>query len=150
MKPHRLLLIAALLAFFLGGSAAAGELVIAVIGNPASPIKNLTPSQVMSLYTGRQDSVFDTFPAVPLDHPNGSELRRDFYLSVTGQSETQINAFWARLAFSGRALPPRQLTDGAAIIKRVAGDVHAIGYVAKEMVTRDVIVICDIRIKNGS
>ena len=148
MKPHRLTLIAALLACLLGGPAGAGELVIAVIGNPASPIKSLSPAQVMSLYTGRQDSAFDTFAPVPLDQPNGSDLRRDFYLSVTGQSETQINAFWARLAFSGRALPPRQMNDSAAIIKRVAGDAHAIGYVAREMVTRDVIVICDIRIQN--
>jgi hypothetical protein len=142
------LVITALMAILLGGSAAAEEIAIAVIGNPASPIKYLSLSQVMSLYTGRQDSAFDSFSAVPLDQPNGSELRRAFYLAVTGQNETQINAFWARLAFSGRALPPRQLADSAAIVKRVAGDVHAIGYVMKETVTKEVTVICDIKIKN--
>jgi ABC-type phosphate transport system substrate-binding protein len=85
---------------------------------------------------------------LPLDQPNGSDLRREFYRSVTGQNETQINAFWARLAFSGRALPPRQMNDSAAIIQRVAGDIHAIGYVDKDSVTKDVTVICDIKIKN--
>jgi ABC-type phosphate transport system substrate-binding protein len=144
----RIRLITALLAILLGSPVAADEIVIAVIGNPGSPIKFLSPSQVMSLYTGRQDSAFDTFAAIPLDQPNGSDLRRAFYQSVTGQSETQINAFWARLAFSGRALPPRQMNDSAAIVKRVASDIHAIGYVAKEAVTKEVTVICDIRIKN--
>ncbi len=144
----RIPFIAALLAILLSAPVAAEEMVIAVIGNPASPIKSLSVSQVMSLYTGRADSAFDTFSAVPLDQPNGSELRRAFYFSVTGQSETQINAFWARLAFSGRALPPRPMNDSAAIVKRVAGDIHAIGYVAKEAVTKDVTVICDIKIKN--
>jgi ABC-type phosphate transport system substrate-binding protein len=145
----RSLLITALVAILLGAPpVAAEETEIVVIGNPASPIKTLTPSQVMSLYTGRQDSAFDSFSAVPLDQPNGSELRRAFYFSVTGQSETQINAFWARLAFSGRALPPRPMSDSAAVVKRVAGDIHAIGYVAKEAVTKEVTVICDIKIKN--
>jgi ABC-type phosphate transport system substrate-binding protein len=144
----RSLLITALLAILLGAPVDAGELVIAVIGNPASPIKSLSLSQVMSLYTGRTDSAFDSFSAIPLDQPNGSDLRRAFYVAVTGQSETQINAFWARLAFSGRALPPRPMTDSAAIVKRVAGDIHAIGYVAQEAVTKDVTVICDIKIQN--
>jgi len=140
--------IAALLAILLGSPAFADETSIAVIANPASPIKTLSPSQIMSLYTGRQDSAFDSFSAVPLDQPNGSELRRAFYFSITGQNEAQINAFWARLAFSGRALPPRPMNDSAAIVNRVAADIHAIGYVTRDAVTRDVTVICDIKIKN--
>lgn len=144
MKSGRL--IAVLASILLSGSAAAEE--IAVIGNPASPIRALSVTQVMSLYTGRQDPAFDNFAVTPLDQPNGSSLRGEFYRSVTGQSETQINAFWARLAFSGRALPPRPMNDSAAVIKRVASDVHAIGYVDKDKVTKDVIVICDIKIKN--
>jgi ABC-type phosphate transport system substrate-binding protein len=141
-------LLAVLIAVLLSGSAWAAETTIAVIGNPGSPIKNLSLPQIMSLYTGRQDSAFDSFSAVPLDQPNGSELRAEFYRSITGQSETQINAFWARLAFSGRAIPPRPMMDSAAVIKRVASDPHAIGYVEKETVTKDVVVICDIKIKN--
>jgi ABC-type phosphate transport system substrate-binding protein len=146
MAPNRF--IAALVAIILSGPPAAADMTIAVIGNPASPIRTLSVSQVMSLYTGRPDSAFDSFAATPLDQPNGSSLREAFYRSVTGQNETQINAFWARLAFSGRALPPRPMSDSAAIIRKVADDVHAIGYIDKAAVTKDVVVICDIKIKN--
>ena len=141
-------LTALLLMILAGGWVSAAEISIAVIGNPGSPIRTLSQSQVMSLYTGRPDSAFDAFSAVPLDQPNGSDLRQDFYRSLTGQSETQINAFWARLAFSGRALPPRPMNDSAAVVKRVAADVHAIGYVTREAVTKDVTVLCDIKLKN--
>ena len=41
----------------------------------------------------------------------------------------QINAYWARLSFTGQANPPRRLADKAAIMQVVEKNQDALGYV---------------------
>jgi hypothetical protein len=39
-----------------------------------------------------------------VDLPNG-QVRDEFYLKLTGKNPAQIQAYWSRLVFTGRALP---------------------------------------------
>lgn len=47
-----------------------------------------------------------------------------------GKSVSFINAYWARILFTGRATPPRQVEDNDAVIDVVKKNPSAIGYVA--------------------
>lgn len=50
----------------------------------------------------------------PYDHPVNSAIRARFYKSLLNKTVAEMNSYWARLLFSGRAKPPRQLSSSIA------------------------------------
>jgi len=70
-----------------------------------------------------------------------SELRPDFYLKLTSRPVEQINAYWARIMFSGQASPPSMLANDQAVLKTVTENEGAIGYVNKESVANGVRIL---------
>ena len=48
---------------------------------------------------------------------------------------------WSRLIFTGKATPPKELPDAAAVKKAVATDPKAIGYIDKSEVDSTVKVL---------
>ncbi|MBX3616546.1 hypothetical protein [Nitrosomonas sp.] len=102
---------------------------IVVVVHPSSRLKNLTQQQIIDIYMGRIHAVEDTNRIVPYDQPQDSELRASFYQHLTGRPVAFINAYWARLLFTGRASPPRQVTDNMSIVDIVEKDPNVIGYI---------------------
>ena len=45
-----------------------------------------------------------------LDLPSGP-VRDQFYRLLTGKNPSQIRAYWSRMVFTGRALPPTESAD---------------------------------------
>lgn len=99
---------------------------IAVIGNINNELKPMTQKEVKEVFMGRSRSLPNGSFALPLDH---QKLRADFYLSLTNRPIEQINAYWARIIFSGQASPPIKLPNSRAIIKVVTDNKGAIGYI---------------------
>ncbi|OHC71490.1 MAG: hypothetical protein A3H93_20320 [Rhodocyclales bacterium RIFCSPLOWO2_02_FULL_63_24] len=112
--------------------AACADLVVIV--HPDNPVRAMTPREVSDLYLGRS-RVFDTGdPATPLtafiyEHPAESHLRETFFRALNGMPISRLNAYWARLRFSGEVLPPVVLADSRAVIDAVGRNRNAIGYV---------------------
>ena len=52
-----------------------------------------------------------------------------FYEKATGRSAAQAKATWARLTFTGKGTPPKELKTDADVKAWVASDPKAIGYV---------------------
>jgi len=96
---------------------------IVVIVNPAAGA--LTADQVSDVFLGRNASF------TPVDQAEGSPIRNDFYKKATGRDPAQVKAVWSRLVFSGKAQPPKEHADAAAVKKAVAADPKAIGYIDK-------------------
>lgn len=106
----------------------------AVIVHPDNPVQTMTPRQVSDLYLGRARSFSAaepqaTGPASVYEHPADSPLREAFFRVLNGMSIKQLNAYWARLRFSGEVLPPAALADSRAVVDAVSRNRHAIGYV---------------------
>jgi ABC-type phosphate transport system substrate-binding protein len=106
---------------------------VLVIAHPDSPIPQLSARQVSDLYLGRirhlpLDNAAAPTPISLYEQPD-SPLRESFFRSLNGMSITQLNAYWARLRFSGEVLPPLTLSDSRTVIEKVSGDRHAIGYI---------------------
>lgn len=76
--------------------------------------------------------------ALPLDQ---SLLRPDFYQKLTARPIEQINAYWARIIFTGQGSPPALLPDDRAVLKTVSENEGAIGYVNKTSVESDVHIL---------
>jgi hypothetical protein len=113
------------------GSAAAGDIV--VIGHPSAAA--MTKDQVADVFLGKNLSF------TPVDQVESAAIRGDFYKHATGRDVTQVKAAWSRLVFSGKAQPPRELPDAAAVKKAVAADPKAVGYIDKSAVDGSVKVV---------
>ena len=96
---------------------------VVVIVNRAAELP--TMEQVSDVYLGRSR----TF--TPIDRSETSSLRAEFYRKATGRDTAQIKMVWARLVFTGRGLPPRELRSADAVKEAVAADPKAIGYIEK-------------------
>ena len=56
-------------------------------------------------------------------------LRELFYRRLVGRDIAEINAYWARLQFSGRTQPPLRVVDAAAATAVVVRDPDAIAFI---------------------
>ena len=122
---------------FVGGllsfAASLAHAQIAVVMNPnAAPI---TKDQLSNLYLGRSADL------KPLDQPESSALRTEFYKKATDRDLAQIKAIWSKIIFTGRGQPPLVLPDSAAVKKAVGSDPKAIGYIEKSAVDPSVKVV---------
>lgn len=102
---------------------------IVVIVHPESPLLQMNPLEVSDLYLGRQRSTRTGERLLILDQPRDSELRSRFFSHLNGMSLRNVNAYWARLQFSGDSQPPIPLPDSSAIVATVRNNRLAIGYV---------------------
>ena len=129
-KCHQVVKAGAVLTLICAGLAQAADIVVVV--NSASPV---TKEQLSDIFLGKSSS------GVPVDLPETSPVRAAFYSKVTGKEASQVKATWARLVFSGKAQPPKELPDAAAVKKAVAADPKAVGYIEKASVDASVKVL---------
>jgi hypothetical protein len=102
---------------------------IVVVVHPDSKVQALSQRDVSDLYLGRTRSLGSARLALVLDHPRDSVLRREFFNRVNGMDIGRVNAYWARLQFSGDALPPAAVRDDRSVLDVVRRQRDAIGYV---------------------
>jgi ABC-type phosphate transport system substrate-binding protein len=112
---------------------------VAVIANAKSNVTTLSAKQIQDIFLGRTRSFPNEKFALPIDQ--SSPLRAEFYQRLTGRPIEQINAYWARILFTGQASPPLQLPDDAAVLKMVRENEGAIGYINKSHVEASVRVL---------
>ena len=117
----------------LAGGAFAAHAQIAVVMNPsAAP---LSKDQVANIYLGR------SFDLKPVDLPESSPVREQFYKKATDRDLSQVKATWSRIVFTGKGQPPKEQADAAAVKKAVSADPKAIGYIEKSAVDASVKVV---------
>lgn len=100
-----------------------------VVTSAKSSVKTLSKDDVAALYLGKTASLPGGGNAKLYDLADSNPGREKFYQAAAGKSASQVKSVWSRLVFSGRALPPKELSDNAAVIKAVAADPSAVGYV---------------------
>lgn len=121
---------------------------IAVIVNANSGITALTHHQIIDIYMGRNPARMDGQTLQPHDQAIDSSIRADFYYSITGKPVSAINAYWARLLFTGRASPPKLVIDNTEMLDIVEKNPGAIGYLDTSYLNEQVTVVYRISIEN--
>lgn len=111
---------------------------IVVVINPKNPASSLTPEQVSQFYLGVSNSF------APVDHNDNSPLRADFYKKITHKEPGQVRAIWAKLVFTGKGRPPKELASDEEVKKAVAADPNGIGYIDKASVDASVKVVLSV------
>jgi ABC-type phosphate transport system substrate-binding protein len=120
-----------------------GEIV--VIAHPDCPLSGLTAKDISDLYLGRSRPFIDGEPVLILDQPRDSTLRRRFFSLVNGMDLRRVNAYWARLQFSGDTQPPLQVADSQSVIDVVKNNRNAIGYIDASAVTAAVRTVLQLK-----
>ncbi len=113
---------------------------VAVIVNPKSGASGLSADQVASMFMGKTNSLPGGLSQA-VDLPEGNPAREQFYTKAAGKTGSQVKATWARLAFSGKATPPKELASAAEVKKFVAAHADAVGYIEKSAVDGSVKVV---------
>jgi ABC-type phosphate transport system substrate-binding protein len=120
------------------GTAAAD--VVAVVSSK-SAINSLTKTQASDIFFGKISNFPDGSVAVPIDLAEGSPERNEFYEKLAGKSPAQIKAYWSKIIFTGRGQPPKAVSSGIEMKKRIAEHPGAIGYIDSKLVDASVKVV---------
>ena len=136
MKRSRMTMIAAGLTLTAALQQARADVVVIVSAQSAATI---TPKEISLVYLGERNTL------TPLDIAGPSVVRREFYAKVIGKDEGQVKARWSKLVFTGKGSAPKELPSGADVVKAVAADPHAFGYVDSSFVNITVKIILKVK-----
>lgn len=107
---------------------------LVVVAHPDSGIKEMTRDELINIYLGRFRRLASGLVAEPIDAPADSPVRALFYQQLVGKSLSEINAYWARLVFSGKTRPPQSSLSTDEAVKRVSHQLAALTYLPREQV----------------
>ena len=121
----------------LTGFAQAG---IVVVVSKNSDLGGLTRTEVRQIFNGQLNRVGE-ISVKPLDLPVAASQREVFYQQVMGKSVEQMKSYWARMIFTGRGMPPREVSSDREMTLLVGSDRKFIGYMDEADVTSDLKVV---------
>ena len=123
--PVRSCLIA--LALAIACADAAADLVVIV--SAKRPALALSANQVSDIFLAQAERFPNGDSVTPLDLSIDSPLRDQFYTSVSAKSPALVRAYWTKMVFTGRGLPPREIANSVAMRRLVAANPSLIGYI---------------------
>lgn len=133
------LILPLLLALSTVASSAHADVVVVV--SSKSPVKSLTAEQTAKIFLGKVVTFPNDQTAIPIDQPEGSTIRDEFYSKVAHKNSSQLTAYWAKVIFTGDGRPPKLIAGDVAVRKAIANNPNAVGYIDKSAVNRSVRVV---------
>lgn len=113
---------------------ASAELVVVV--SAASGIEKMSRDEVVDLFMGRTRKLPNGTLAIPVDLSNTNPEKALFYQQLIGRELAEVNSYWARLRFSGQGMPPLQAENADELIRLIADNKSAIGYIDRKKLDR--------------
>ncbi len=132
------ILFACILVVLLAAPASSAE--VAVIAHPSVPASDISRSQLLDIFTGDVKEWKNGEPVIIVDLKPRSDVKEAFY-DYLGKSSSRMKSIWMRNMLTGEGTPPESLESQAEIVERVKNTPGAIGYVNRELVTGDVIML---------
>ena len=112
---------------------------LVLIAHLHAPVNSISRDEVINIYMGRLRR-FPTGESVqPVDGPDKAQ----FYRLLVNKELPDINAYWARLVFSGRTSPPRTFDQSTAVVDYVSENPDAVGYIQRTELNPNVKVILE-------
>lgn len=116
--------------------AESNNLVLVVHKN--SQITEITKQQAVHLFFGRVKSLPHTGIIEVIDF---QPYRSEFYRDLVDRDISEINAYWARLRFSGKTRPPRQVFSFQELKNQLELYNNAISYSPADLVADELRVV---------
>ena len=129
MNIHKMPLLSCLLALMLGATCSATAAELVVIVSAKRPAVALNPNQVSEIFLAQSERFPNGDNVTPLDLSIDSPLRDQFYTRVSAKTPALVRAYWTKMVFTGRGLPPREIASSVAMRRLVAANPTLIGYI---------------------
>ncbi|ELP5730563.1 hypothetical protein QTV44_003849 [Vibrio vulnificus] len=113
-----------LLLIFLGSGLAQAEIFVVV--SHESSIHQMKQSDVADIYLGRKRIFGQVEITQVLDRED--DVRERFFIRIANMRASQINAYWAKLKFSGRVRTPHLVETDEELLSHLLSNPNAIGY----------------------
>jgi ABC-type phosphate transport system substrate-binding protein len=108
-----------------------------VIVSGSNAVVSMRRADLSAIFMRKTRSWPDGTQIIPVDQPPASRTREVFSRAVHGKSVAFVTRYWHRLIFSGRGIPPIEMTSDAAVIEFVRTNRGAVGYVDRQNLTGD-------------
>jgi len=105
-----------------------------VIVNARSEVDRLSQDEVINIFLGRYRRLPNGDVAIPVDQPDSSALKNQFYRKLVNKNLNEINAYWSRLIFSGKTSPPKQAVNAAEVAALMSGNSGGVSYIERAQV----------------
>lgn len=126
------------IAFLAGGLSTAAHADLVLVANPGIGVSSLSQSQVTRLFLGQSDALPNGGKATPINV--SGDVQDQFARQVLNKTPEQVEKYWARMVFTGKAKPPREVKSGD-VKATVSGTPGAISYMERAQVDGSVKVI---------
>jgi ABC-type phosphate transport system substrate-binding protein len=93
------------------------------------------------IFLGKEKRFSNGKEVLPINQIVGSESRDTFDSDTLERSSSQISAYWSKLVFTGKGIPPKEVSNDLEVLQIVADNKNAVGYVDSASVTGAVKVI---------
>lgn len=114
-----------------------------VVVSAASSIGPMSQDEIINIFLGRYRRLPTGGAAQPIDQPESSALRAEFYRKLVNKDVNEINAYWSRLIFSGRTSPPLQATSVSEVIVLLLRRPNGIAYVERAQVDKRLRIVME-------
>jgi ABC-type phosphate transport system substrate-binding protein len=101
---------------------------VVVIVHPSNSA-SIDAKSAQRIFLGKEKKFSTGKEAIPINQAAGSASRNSFDNDTLGRNSAQVSAYWSKLVFTGKGIPPKEVADDAAVIAIVSSNVDAIGYV---------------------
>ncbi len=118
---------------------------IVIIGNKAMPDDIIDAKTAKKLWLGKTRKLSGVGKVVILDQAKNSSIKDEFYKHVTNKTSAQAKAYWAKIVFTGKALPPKSLSSDQEVIDYVKSNDNVIGYIDSASVNDSIKVLYTIK-----
>lgn len=117
---------------------------VAVVVNSRNPVMELTKREVSDIFLGRRHTFPVGNPVIVLERNSSSKLKKIFFNLLNGMNLKRLNAYWARLQFSGRVQPPISISSDHRLLEIIQQNEAAIGYMNASSVDDSVRVVLNL------
>ncbi|MEO5346579.1 MAG: hypothetical protein H7834_09410 [Magnetococcus sp. YQC-9] len=122
----------------------AGEELVVVV-HASNELSRLSRTQISDLFLGRSTSFPNGRHVTVVEQTRDSRTREEFFKRINGMSLNQVNTYWARLTFSGRVTPPFTVPNSREVVRTIATNPNAIGYIHPDALDDSVRTVLDLR-----
>lgn len=123
-----LLVVAGLVVGVVAGPASAAE-PFQIVVHESNPVSSLTALEVSKMFLKKIGRWEGGTRVLPVDLVETSAVRRGFSWQIHGKDTSAVKAYWQRMIFSGRDVPPPEKSSVQDVLDYVREHEGAIGYV---------------------
>lgn len=113
---------------------------VAVIVHPSNS-STLDQNQIKRIFVGKMKSFPVGGEIIPIKQKSNVTPSDEFNTKVLKKSASQLKAYWSKLIFTGKGVPPREVSNDEEVIKLISANPNTIGYIDAAKVDSTVKVI---------